>query len=154
MAATLRTPGVGGGLDGVPDMAFYNTVNPDHRLADQYNGRLDADVTQNDHLTFAIYWVPATTTDYNGPNACRQPVAPLQVNDAFSVIWNHTFSPTLLNQARANAAGWRWNEVASNPQAPFGLPQDNIDEHGSVGMRQRSSIFRSAGTQQSEPVDL
>ena len=48
------------------------------------------------------------------------------MNDAFSLIWNHTFSPTLLNQARANAAGWRWNEVASNPQEPFGLPQDNI----------------------------
>ena len=49
-----------------------------------------------------------------------------QVNDAFSLIWNHTFSPTLLNQARANAAGYRWNEVSSNPQEPFGLPQDNI----------------------------
>ena len=49
-----------------------------------------------------------------------------QVNDAFSVIYNHTFSPTFLNEARANAAGWRWNEITSNPQAPVGLPQDNI----------------------------
>ena len=48
-----------------------------------------------------------------------------QVNDAFSVIWNHTFSPSFLNEARANAAGWRYNELASNPQAPFGLPQDH-----------------------------
>ena len=48
------------------------------------------------------------------------------------MIWTHTFSPTLLNQARANAAGWRWNEVATNPQAPFGLPQDNIDGIGSI----------------------
>jgi hypothetical protein len=42
------------------------------------------------------------------------------------LIWNHVFSPTLLNQARANAAGWRWNEISSNPQEPFGLPQGNI----------------------------
>jgi hypothetical protein len=48
-----------------------------------------------------------------------------QINDAFSVIWNHTFSPTFLNEARANAAGWRYNELGSNPQAPFGLPQDS-----------------------------
>jgi hypothetical protein len=50
----------------------------------------------------------------------------------FSVIWNHTFSATLLNQARANAAGWRYNELASNSQEPFGLPQANIEAIGSA----------------------
>ncbi len=45
-----------------------------------------------------------------------------QINKAYSGIWNHTFSPSFLNEARANAAGWRWNEVTSNPQSPVGLP--------------------------------
>ncbi|HXO31861.1 MAG TPA: hypothetical protein VN901_05920, partial [Candidatus Acidoferrales bacterium] len=52
--------------------------------------------------------------------------------DAFSLIWNHTFSSTLLNQARGNAAGWRYNELSSNPQEPFGLPQANIEFIGSI----------------------
>ena len=72
---------------------------------------------------FAIYWVPATTDQLNG-GLGYQLFNHSQVNDAFSVIWNHIFSPTFLNEARANAAGWRYNEVDSNPQAPFGLPQD------------------------------
>jgi len=50
----------------------------------------------------------------------------------------------LLNQARANAAGWRWNEVASNPQAPFGLPQDSIDTIGNTS----SQVNKSAATPQ------
>jgi hypothetical protein len=123
---SANSPGVGSGLDGVPDIAFFNTVNPTNTSQSQYNGRLDAQATQNDHVTFTIYWVPITTTDYQGPIRSANLWHHTQVNDAFSLIWNHTFSPTLLNQARANAAGWRWNEVTSNPQEPFGLPQDNI----------------------------
>jgi hypothetical protein len=125
-----NSPGVGGGLDGVPDIGFYNTVNPTIISQKQYNGRLDAQARQNDHLSFAIYWVPTTTTDYNGPARSANLWHHSQTNDAFSGIWNHTFSGSLLNQARANAAGYRWDEITSNPQEPFGLPEDNI---GSIG---------------------
>jgi hypothetical protein len=127
------TPGVGGGLDGIPDLALYNTVDPTNISQAQYNGRLDVLPDQNDHVTFAIYWVPVTQTDYNGPVRSANLWHHSQINDAFSLIWNHTFSPTLLNQARANAAGYRWNEVATNPQAPFGLPQDNITQYNLTG---------------------
>ena len=125
------TPGVGGGLDGVPDFGLFTTANPTDTSQVQYNGRLDADVTQNDHLAFAIYWVPVSSTFYNGPVRPANFWHHSQINDAFSLIWNHTFSPTLLNEARANAAGWRWNEVTTNPQEPFGLPQANFDKIGS-----------------------
>lgn len=127
-----NTPGVGGGLDGVPDLAFFTTVNPTTISQTQYNGRLDADLRQNDHLTFAIYWVPVNKTFYNGPVRSANFWHHSQVNDAFSLIWNHIFSATLLNQARVNAAGWRWNEVASNPQEPFGLPRDIVSNIGSA----------------------
>ena len=136
-----NTPGVGGGLDGVPDIAFFHTVDPTSSSQVQYNGRLDANVTNNDRLTFALYWVPLSTTDFNGPVRSANLWHHSQTNDAFSLIWNHTFSPTLLNQARANAAGWRWNEVASNPQEPFGLPQDNL---GNVGTASFSNSYFGA----------
>ena len=126
------TPGVGNGLDGVADLGFYNTLDPSTVSQAQYNGRLDAYVTQNDHVFFTIYWVPVSSTSYNGPVRPANFWHHSQINDAFSAVWNHVFSPTLLNQARANAAGWRWNEITSNPQAPFGLPQDNFDSTGSA----------------------
>jgi len=118
-------PGVGSGLSNVPDITQYTIRNPTTSDFKQYNGRLDADITTKDHAAFAIYWVPSSLTRLNG-GLGYQLFSHDQVNNAFSIIWNHTFSPTFLNEARANAAGWRWNEVGSNPQAPFGLPQDQL----------------------------
>jgi hypothetical protein len=119
-------PGLGSGFDGIADVAEYTTANPTVAVASQYNGRLDAQIRPQDHLAFAIYWVPSSTTDYNGPVRAYNLFHHEQINDAFSLIWNHTFSSTFLNEARANAAGWRWNELATNPQAPFGLPTDTV----------------------------
>ena len=128
---STSNPGVGGGLSNVADIADYTTSNPTTITNAQYNGRMDADVTKKDHLAFAIYWVPSAETDYNGSVRGYNLYHHHQINDAFSGIYNHTFSPTFLNEARANAAGWRWNEVTSNPQEPFGLPTDQVDNLGS-----------------------
>jgi hypothetical protein len=126
-------PGVGSGLSNVADIAEYSTSNPSSSDFKQYNGRLDADVTGKDHASFAIYWTPSTKTNYNG-GLGYDLFNHSQINDAFSVIWNHTFSPTFLNEARANAAGWRYNELTSNPQAPFGLPQDTVSKIGNINI--------------------
>ncbi|GAC1415494.1 MAG: hypothetical protein NVSMB62_03330 [Acidobacteriaceae bacterium] len=125
-AATNLNAGVGGGLDGVADVAFYNTSTPSSSYYRQYNGRLDGNVTSKDRLSFAIYWVPSGSVFYNGGARAYNLFHHDQINDAFSAIWNHTFSPNFLNEARANASGWRWNEINSNSQQPVGLPQDNI----------------------------
>ncbi len=126
-------PGVGSGLNATTaDISEYTSLNPTTITDDQYNGRVDADITGKDRLTGTIYWVPVSETYYNGP------VRPMDlwhhdaINDAFTGLWNHIFSSTLLNEARANAAGWRWNEVSTNPQAPFGLPTDQVDQMGTV----------------------
>lgn len=143
-------PGVGGGLDPTTaDIADYTTLNPTQVVDQQFNGRLDADATGRDHLTFAIYWVPEDQTYYNSSDRSYNLWHHSQVNDAFSGVWNHTFSPNFLNEARANAAGWRWNEVASNPQAPFGLPTDSIGLIGGGSGAAQLASFGAGG-----PSDL
>lgn len=123
---TAQNPGVGGGLDGVADVAYYLANNPTNSYYRQYNGRADADVTKKDHLAFAIYWVPQGKVSYQGANRGYDVFNHTQINEALAGIWNHTFSPTFLNEARMNAAGWRWNEISSNPGQPLGLPQATI----------------------------
>jgi hypothetical protein len=129
---STSNPGVGSGLSTTADIAQYTIIDPTSSDFKQYNGRLDAQATQNDRISFAIFWVPTSLTHYNGGYA-YQLFNHDQVNDAFSLIWNHIFSPTFLNEARANAAGWRYNELASNPQAPFGLPQDQLEGSPQIG---------------------
>ncbi|HEX4020936.1 MAG TPA: carboxypeptidase regulatory-like domain-containing protein [Acidobacteriaceae bacterium] len=125
-------PGVGSGLDGIADIGDYTTLNPNTVTEAQYNGRMDANVTGKDRLTFTIYWVPEDTTDYNGPVRAYNLYHHSSINDAFAGLWDHTFSPTLVNEARFNAAGWRWNEIETNPQEPFGLPSDSIPQIGNL----------------------
>ena len=119
-------PGVGNGLDGIPDIINYETEGQSNSGKAQYNGRVDVDVTAKDRIGAAIYWVPQSSSFLNGPARNYNLFHHNQINEAYSAIWNHTFSASLLNEARFNAAGWHWNEVASNPQSPVGLPQDTF----------------------------
>jgi hypothetical protein len=136
-----QNPGCGGAGTGcgtagspfgtVADIANYNLINPTKFTATQYNGRLDANVTERDRIGFAIYYVPLSKDNFNG-NRGYDIFHHTQINEAFSAIWDHTFSPTFLNEARGNAAAWRWNEIGSNPQAPVGFPTDSIGKTGNT----------------------
>ena len=125
-------PGLGGGFDGIADIANYTTQSTSTFGAVQYTGRLDANVTSKDRLSYSMYWVPQSKTSLNGPDRGYNLFHHSQINNAFAGIWDRTFSPTFLNEFRVNASGWRWNEVGSNPQSPVGLPTDNIDQIGSI----------------------
>lgn len=127
-----QNPGVGSGLGTVADIANYQTASQTTSTKAQYNGRLDADVTQRDRIGFAIYYVPQDSSFLNGPARPYNIFHHSQINEAYSAIWNHTISPTFLNEARVNAAGWRWNEINSNPQSPVGLPTDFIGQIGNI----------------------
>jgi hypothetical protein len=147
-----QNPGCGGAGTGcgtagsplgtVADIANYNTINPTKSTANQYGGRLDANVTGKDRLGFTIYYVPQTRDNFNG-NRAYDVFHHSQINEAFSAIWDHTFSSTFLNEARANAAGWRWNEVGSNPQTPVGFPEGSIDTIGSITINSFGPSFPS-----------
>lgn len=120
------TPGIGGGLDNVADIVNLNTTNTSHSIKNQYVGRVDANITSNDRLTGSIYWIPQSTDNQNGDRP-YDIFHHNQKNQSFSLIWNRVLSPTFVNEARFNAAGWRWDEIASNPQSPVGLPGDTVD---------------------------
>lgn len=119
--------GFGNGLDGVPDVMFAQTTNPSSNINVQYNFRVDYHPTDRDLASFTLYRVPVTSTFFNGPARPANLWHHSATNHAETALWNHTFSPTWLNAARFGVSGWYWNEITSNPQEPWGLPQDNID---------------------------
>jgi len=136
------SPGTGGdGLGGknnlgtTADIANYITSSTSNYTKNQYNGRVDADLSNVDRIAFTIYWVPQSTNFLNGPARAYNLFHHSQINEAYSGIWNHTFSPTFLNEARFNGAGWHWNEITSNPQSPVGLPSDSIGQIGSINLQ-------------------
>jgi len=132
---TAATPfGVGGGLDGVPDIAFVQTTNPNQYTATQYNGRLDFQATHNDLITFSVYWVPTSSTSFNGNVRAANLFHSDRTNQSAALLWQRTFTPTLINEARFNVSRWYFNELQTNPQEPFGLPQDVLNSGiGNIG---------------------
>jgi hypothetical protein len=136
------SPGTGGNgsggannLTNTPDVAFYQGVlSPGTNSHKQYNGRMDFNPTSRDLIAFSIYYVPSSSTSLNGNgNRTMNQFNSTYINEAETAIWDHTFSPTLINEARVNAAGWREKDLASNPNAPWGLPQVSFNPTGSLG---------------------
>src|SRR6266481_1266071 len=79
----------GSPLGTVADIANYNTINPTKFTANQYNGRLDANVTGKDRIGFTLYYVPLSKDTLNG-NRGYDVFHHSQINEAFSAIWDHT----------------------------------------------------------------
>lgn len=142
-------PGLGGDGTGAAynldpttaDIAFYNTSGPSDATNQQFNGRLDFNATNQDLLAFNIYYVPVSTTSFNNPRPANL-FYHNATNEAMTALWTHTVSPTLINEVRINAAGWRWNELADNQQIPLGLPQPAY-----IGDPNNGNLIGTANTQ-------
>lgn len=140
MQCTERDFGTGGDGSGssanlgtTPDIAFYTTVQPNISTHRQYNGRVDFNVTSKDLVAFTVYYVPNSSSFLNGNgDRTMNHFNTTYTNRAATLLWDHTFSPTLLNEARVNAAGWLNKDLASNPNGPFGLPQISFNGTGSI----------------------
>ncbi len=125
--------GAASNLDGIPDIGFFSTVQPTNSTHRQYNGRMDFNATSKDLVAFSIYYVPNTSTGLNGNgDRLMNLFNSTYTNRAMTALWDHTFSPSLLNEFRVNAAGWINKDLASNPNGPFGLPQVSFNTVGSL----------------------
>jgi hypothetical protein len=114
---------------------FVQNVNPTINAPEQYNGRLDFQVTSKDLIAFSSYYVPSSTTSFNGPPRAANLWHSDRVNETATLLWDHTISPTWLNEARGGVTRWYFNEVTSNPQEPWGLPTENIDNIGGANVQ-------------------
>jgi hypothetical protein len=136
-------PGLGGdgtndpsNLDGIPDIQWRAGISPSTSKAEQYNVRVDFNATVRDLVAFSMYRVPQSSDSFNGSTREMNLFHHTQVNEAQTVLWNHVFSPSLLNEARANVAGWNWKDLENNPDGPWGLPSvyiQRVDGSGTIG---------------------
>jgi hypothetical protein len=131
---TATPYGIGGGFDGVPDIQFVQTANPTDSTQTQYNGRADFQVTPLDLVAYSIYWVPDDSTFYNGQARAANLWHTDRLNYSHALLWNHVISPTLINEVRFNISRWYYNELQSNPQEPWGLPNDTINLCGACSV--------------------
>ncbi len=118
----------GGGLDGIPDVEFVQVAVPSNIRGNQFNYRMDFDPDSRDTISGSTY---VTLFNNTGADASTgsEPMADINLkptNSVNTLLWNHVFSPTLLNQARANFTRFAFNQVQSNPATNFGNPRIEV----------------------------
>jgi len=123
----------GGGLDGIPDLQFAQLPIPDKSTNQQFNTRIDYQITKNDLVAFSTYFVPSDRT-FNDTWANRNrptlDFTSARRNMVGTLLWTRTLSSTMINEARFNVTRWYFDEVASNPDIGWGLPGALVDRSG------------------------
>ncbi|HWG21898.1 MAG TPA: TonB-dependent receptor [Terracidiphilus sp.] len=119
----------GGGLDGIPDIQLAAIRIPSQARGNQFNARGDWHLTQNDQLAGIVYFTKLDSFGASGTNGARPnddvPFKPL--NSAATAIYIHTFSPTWLNELRANGTRFAENGVRDGgATVNWGIPYINV----------------------------
>jgi hypothetical protein len=127
---TGTTPStVGSGLDGVADLQKVITEAPDRTSGNQYNARVDY-IRSRDLFAVSFYITPLNSVG-GDINANGRPMADLTFNPRnkyVALIWNHTISPSMTNEARANWTRFFGNQFATNPGVAWKLPRLGIEQ--------------------------
>ncbi len=119
---------VGGGLDNIPDVRFAEVLSRFSNKAQQFNGRIDFQATANDLVAFSFYRTPNDTVVNGNLGRPIYDFRSARRNTAGALLWNHTLSPTTLNEARFNVTRWYFNEIESNEGFPWGIPRASVGD--------------------------
>src|SRR5262249_41559519 len=138
----------GGGLDGIPGLQKVVIASPTTNKTNQYNVRLDVNPTSNDQFAFSTYLTRSffVGSDTGGAARPQADITSTPHNSALTFLYNKTFSPSLLNEARFNFTQFAFNEVQSSNQTNFGLPRVEIESMLTDGRRIRFGANQSETT--------
>jgi len=140
------SPSIGGGFDGIPDIQFVTLSVPTTFKGDQFNTRIDYNVTSKDSLTLSAYITPSTNDSANAGGKSR-PMADIiskRINWSGTLVYNRILSSRMFNEFRVNLNRFSFNEIESNPDTNFGIPR--VEVEGFSFDRIRFGADRSEGT--------
>ena len=115
--------------DGVADVQLAQLQNLSKFTGNQYNGRVDYQLTEKDKLTFSSYIVPnsAFRSDTSAQSRPQADINSKRLSYALGFIYNRTISASTTNEARFNMTRWGFDETKTNPTANLGLPRIEIE---------------------------
>ncbi|MEK7724216.1 MAG: TonB-dependent receptor [Acidobacteriota bacterium] len=115
--------------DGVADVQWAQLASANSFRGNQFNTRIDYQMTEKDKLTFTSYFVPnsATVSDNNAQSRPQADINSERLQFLLGFIYNRNISSTMTNEARVNITRWGYDETESNPGADLGLPRIEIE---------------------------
>jgi len=125
----LNVGSAGGGFDNIPDVQFVQLAAPNTSRGNQYNGRIDLNLSSQDSITFSSYVTRFTgvQSDVGGRSRPMGDVRTTPKNLFAMLSYTRIISPTTTNEARVNFTKFAFNELESSPNTNFGLPRIEIE---------------------------
>jgi hypothetical protein len=119
----------GGGPDGIPDIQFVQIAVPTLSRGNQFNPRLDFNLTSRDTLTFSSYIsrFNGTGGDAAGRSRPQGDIRTAPQNLFGTITYTRILSNSMVNEARVNGTRFSFNEVESSSQTNFGIPRIEIE---------------------------
>jgi hypothetical protein len=120
----------GGGLDGIPDIEQVQLAVPSTSVGNQFNPRIDINLTSKDVLTFSSYvsHFTGTAADPAGRSRPMADITTAPKNSFGMLTWVRTLNASMVNEARFNATRFAFNEVQSSAATNFGIPRIEIED--------------------------
>ena len=119
----------GGGPDGIPDIQFAQLSVPTVSRGNQFNPRIDINVTSNDTLTFSSYIsrFRGLGGDAAGRSRPMGDIVTAPQNLFGMVTWGRVISSNKTNELRFNATRFAFDEIKSSSDTNFGIPRIEIE---------------------------
>jgi hypothetical protein len=119
----------GGGPDGIPDIQFAQLSVPTISRGNQFNPRIDINVTSNDTLTFSsfISRFRGLGGDAAGRSRPMGDIVTAPQNLFGMVTWGRVISSNKTNELRFNATRFAFDEIKSSSDTNFGIPRIEIE---------------------------
>jgi hypothetical protein len=125
----LNVGSAGAGFDNIPDVQFVQLAAPNTSQGNQYNGRVDLNLSSKDSLAFSTYITKFTgvQSDVAGRSRPMGDVRTTPKNLFAMLSYTRIISATTINEARVNFTRFAFNELQSSPGTNFGLPRIEIE---------------------------
>lgn len=140
---------LGGGLDGIPDLQLAEMAYPNPGTGNQFNGRMDWNLSSKHTIAASTYITYANSTNPPGTDQTSTPsrdVVNKPLSPAGTLLWNWIVSPSSLNEVRVNFSHFGFNEVNSNPNANYGIPDVEVQDLLKNGRRIWFGVPQGANT--------
>ncbi len=124
---TPATPNLftGAGLDGVPDLEFAQIQTPSQFRGTQFHGRVDWYIGHRDQIYAGFFTQKLDQASLDAAaGAAPDTSLPFRpFNQSATPVWIHTFTPTLINELRANYTRFADNQISDTKGAVnWGVP--------------------------------
>lgn len=140
------SPSIGGGFDQVPDIQFVRLENPSKFTGNQYNPRIDYQLSDKDKLAFSAFITKSS--NFGADTGARsRPMADINSprrNWSAAALYDRIISARMFNEIRFNITRWSFDELTANPEVNFGIPR--VEVEGFPFDRIRFGANRSEGT--------